>query len=75
MVLQIKGSVGKQGFQTLTLSLLSMNEGKFPAGEIPNSFIPYDVKRELGLPREKDAIYTYHFTIFCLCARIYLLLH
>jgi inactivated superfamily I helicase len=41
----------------------SMNEGKFPAGKSQNSFIPYDVKRELGLPtfKEKDAIYTYHF--------------
>jgi hypothetical protein len=40
-----------------------MNEGKFPAGKSQNSFIPYDVKRELGLPtlKEKDAIYTYHF--------------
>ena len=40
-----------------------MNEGKFPAGKSSNSFIPYDVKRELGLPtfKEKDAIYTYHF--------------
>jgi inactivated superfamily I helicase len=27
-----------------------MNEGKFPAGKSQNSFIPYDVKRELGLP-------------------------
>jgi len=33
-----------------------MNEGKFPAGKSQNSFIPYDVKRELGLPtfKEKD---------------------
>jgi hypothetical protein len=40
-----------------------MNEGKLPAGKSQNSFIPYDVKRELGLPtfKEKDAIYTYHF--------------
>jgi ATP-dependent helicase/DNAse subunit B len=40
-----------------------MNEGKFPAGKSQNSFIPHDVKRELGLPtfKEKDAIYTYHF--------------
>ena len=31
--------------------------------QIGNSFIPYDVKREYGLPtyKEKDAIYTYHF--------------
>jgi ATP-dependent helicase/DNAse subunit B len=40
-----------------------MNEGNFPAGKSSNSFIPYDVKHELGLPtfKEKDAIYTYHF--------------
>jgi ATP-dependent helicase/DNAse subunit B len=40
-----------------------MNEGKLPAGKSMNSFIPYDVKKELGLPtfKEKDAIYTYHF--------------
>jgi ATP-dependent helicase/DNAse subunit B len=46
-----------------TVIVTSMNEGKFPAGKSQNSFIPYDVKRELGLPtfKEKDAIYTYHF--------------
>jgi inactivated superfamily I helicase len=31
-----------------------MNEGKFPAGKSQNSFIPYDVKRELGLPTFKE---------------------
>jgi hypothetical protein len=43
-----------------------MNEG-VSAGKSQNSFIPYDVKRELGLPtfKEKDAIYTYHFIIYC----------
>jgi hypothetical protein len=30
-----------------------MNEGKF-AGKSQNSFIPYDVKRELGLPTFKE---------------------
>ena len=46
-----------------TVIITSVNEGKFPAGKSMNSFIPYDVKRELGLPtfKEKDAIYTYHF--------------
>jgi hypothetical protein len=40
-----------------------MNEGKFPSGKATNSFIPYDLKRELKLPtfKEKDAIYTFHF--------------
>jgi hypothetical protein len=43
--------------------ITSVNEGKFPAGKSQNSFIPYDVKKELGLPtyKEKDAIYCYHF--------------
>jgi hypothetical protein len=46
-----------------TVIITSLNEGKFPAGKSVNSFIPYDVKRELELPtfKEKDAIYTYHF--------------
>src|SRR5690554_7571964 len=43
--------------------ITSLNEGKLPAGKSTLSFIPHDVKRELGLPtfKEKDAIYTYHF--------------
>lgn len=46
-----------------TVIITSVNEGKFPAGKSTNSFIPYDVKKEYGLPtfKEKDAIYTYHF--------------
>ena len=46
-----------------TVIITSLNEGKLPAGKSQNSFIPYDVKRELELPtfKEKDAIYTYHF--------------
>jgi inactivated superfamily I helicase len=37
-----------------TVIVTSMNEGKFPAGKSQNSFIPYDVKRELGLPTFKE---------------------
>jgi ATP-dependent helicase/DNAse subunit B len=46
-----------------TVIITSVNEGKFPAGKSTNSFIPYDVKLQYGLPtyKEKDAIYTYHF--------------
>jgi inactivated superfamily I helicase len=45
-----------------------MNEGKFPAGKSQNSFIPYDVKRELGLPtfKEKDHL---HLSFFHLLQR------
>ena len=53
--------VGVLDFENVIIT--SVNEGKFPAGKSQNSFIPYDVKKELGLPtyKEKDAIYCYHF--------------
>ncbi len=61
--LQIMGVLESRVLDFETVIITSVNEGKFPAGKSMNSFIPYDVKRELGLPtfKEKDAIYTYHF--------------
>jgi hypothetical protein len=61
--LQVMGVLESRVLDFDNVIVLSMNEGKFPAGKSTNSFIPYDVKRELGLPtfKEKDAIYTYHF--------------
>ena len=61
--LQVMGVLESRVLDFETVIVTSMNEGKFPAGKSMNSFIPYDVKRELGLPtfKEKDAIYTYHF--------------
>lgn len=61
--LQIMGVLESRVLDFETVIVTSMNEGKFPAGKSQNSFIPYDVKIELGLPtyKEKDAIYTYHF--------------
>jgi len=61
--LQIMGVLESRVLDFETVIITSMNEGKLPAGKSQNSFIPYDVKRELGLPtfKEKDAIYTYHF--------------
>ena len=61
--LQIMGVLESRVLDFDTVIVTSMNEGKFPAGKSNNSFIPYDVKRENGLPtfKEKDAIYTYHF--------------
>ena len=61
--LQVMGVLESRVLDFDTVIVTSMNEGKFPAGKSQNSFIPYDVKRELGLPtfKEKDAIYTYHF--------------
>jgi hypothetical protein len=61
--LQIMGVLESRVLDFETVIITSLNEGKFPAGKTINSFIPYDVKKELGLPtyKEKDAIYTYHF--------------
>lgn len=61
--LQIMGVLESRVLDFETVIITSMNEGKFPAGKSVNSFIPYDVKKEIGLPtfKEKDAIYTYHF--------------
>ena len=61
--LQIMGVLESRVLDFETVIITSMNEGCLPAGKSMNSFIPYDVKKELELPtfKEKDAIYTYHF--------------
>ncbi len=61
--LQVMGVLESRVLEFENVIITSMNEGKFPAGKAMNSFIPYDVKKELGLPtfKEKDAIYTFHF--------------
>jgi inactivated superfamily I helicase len=43
----------KSGFDFDTV-IVTSNEGKFPAGNPKILFIPYDVKRELGLPTFKE---------------------
>ncbi|MDX1314368.1 MAG: PD-(D/E)XK nuclease family protein [Eudoraea sp.] len=61
--LQIMGMLEGRNLDFNTVIITSVNEGILPAGKTVNSFIPFDVKRELGLPtyKEKDAVYTYHF--------------
>ncbi len=61
--LQIMGVLESRVLDFEKVIITSVNEGKFPAGKSTNSFIPYDVKMQYGLPtfKEKDAIYTYHF--------------
>ena len=43
--------------------LLSVNEGFLPSGKTENSFIPFDIRKELGLPtyEDVDAVFAYHF--------------
>ncbi|MDA9026911.1 PD-(D/E)XK nuclease family protein [Flavobacteriaceae bacterium] len=61
--LQIMGMLESRVLDFETVIIVSVNEGVLPAGKTNNSFIPFDVKIENGLPtyKEKDAIYTYHF--------------
>ena len=61
--LQIMGMLESRVLDYETIIITSVNEGILPAGKSDSSLIPFDVKREFGLPtyKEKDAIYTYHF--------------
>ena len=61
--LQIMGMLESRVLDFETVIISSVNEGILPSGKSNNSFIPYGVKIENGLPtyKEKDAIYTYHF--------------
>lgn len=61
--LQIMGVLESRNLDFDTVILTSVNEGVLPAGKNQNSFIPYDIKKEFGLPthKEKDAIFAYHF--------------
>ena len=74
--LQIMGILESRVLDFDTVIVTSVNEGKFPSGKTQQSFIPYDVKRELGLPtyKEKDAIYSFHFYHLLLRAKqVYLI--
>ncbi len=61
--LQIMGMLESRVLDFETVIISSVNEGILPSGKSNNSFIPFDVKIENGLPtyKEKDAVYTYHF--------------
>lgn len=61
--LQIMGMLESRVLDFETVIISSVNEGVLPAGKSSNSFIPFDVKIQNGLPtyKEKDAVYTYHF--------------
>ena len=61
--LQLMGMLETRVLDFENIILASANEGVLPASSQQNSFIPFDVKVEFGLPtyREKDAIFSYHF--------------
>jgi len=61
--LQIMGMLESRVLDFETVIITSVNEGILPSGKTDNSFIPFDIKVQNGLPtfKEKDAVYTYHF--------------
>lgn len=61
--LQIMGMLESRNLDFETVIITSVNEGILPSGKSNNSFIPFDLKANFGLPtyKEKDAVYTYHF--------------
>lgn len=61
--LQLMGMLETRVLDFENVILVSANEGVLPANFQKNSFIPFDVKVQFGLPtyREKDAIFSYHF--------------
>jgi ATP-dependent helicase/nuclease subunit B len=60
---QVMGVLETRAIDFENLVVLSVNEGILPSGRLPNSFIPFDIKQEFGLPtfRHKDAVFAYHF--------------
>lgn len=61
--LQILGVLETRAIDFDCVLIAGVNEGILPSQGGQPSWIPYDVKREFGLPtqEEQDAIFTYHF--------------
>ena len=61
--LQLMGMLETRNLDFEHVILLSANEGFLPTGKSNNSFIPFDIRKETGLPTymDKDAVFAYHF--------------
>lgn len=61
--LQLMGMLETRTLDFEHVILLSANEGFLPEGKSDNSFVPFDIRKEVGLPTyvDKDAIFAYHF--------------
>ena len=61
--LQLMGLLEARNLDFSTFYMVGVNEGVLPAGKSYNSFIPYNIRKECGLPddHEKQAVYAYHF--------------
>lgn len=61
--LQVMGLLEARNLDFDTVYMIGVNEGVLPSGKSQSSFIPYQIRKETGLPdyREKQAVYAYHF--------------
>ncbi|NOX45426.1 MAG: hypothetical protein GXO89_00430 [Chlorobi bacterium] len=61
--LQIMGMLETRTLDFENLIMLSVNEDLIPSGKSANSFVPFDIRMQHGLPTYKDrnAIFAYHF--------------
>lgn len=61
--IQVMGMLETRTLDFENIILLSANEDKLPSGKSYNSFIPFDIRREFGMPTHHDqqAVYAYHF--------------
>lgn len=61
--LQIMGMLETRSIDFKHIILLSVNEGILPSTKNEQSFVPFNIRKEFGLPTymDKDAIYAYHF--------------
>ena len=60
---QIMGMLESRALDFDHLLITNVNEGVLPVGKNDQSFFPFAMKKQFGLPTflENDAIYTYHF--------------
>ncbi|MCK9616840.1 MAG: PD-(D/E)XK nuclease family protein [Lentimicrobiaceae bacterium] len=60
---QLMGMLETRNLDFKNIILLSANENTLPSGKTTHSFIPYDIRKEFGLPtyHDRNAIFAYHF--------------
>lgn len=61
--LQIVGLLETRLLDFKNIIMTSVNDGILPPGRVGNSFIPFDIRRQMSLQTytENDAIFAYHF--------------
>lgn len=61
--LQIMGLLETRNLDFDVIHFLSVNEGVLPQNKSNNSYIPFDLRKEYGLPTysQQQAVYAYHF--------------